>query len=201
MSYNVYLKTGNYEGTNLNKNTIPLRVNSISISSTKTIPAIPIPLSGIVTGESLTAALDLGMATKNISLEGFIVDQTLTRNMDGTDVSRDYTSHEIAQLLHSSVDSTGLAPNQAISELVILIPSKVDETNTQVTERNIPFTFRARGEFGKLDNLGVPAPNAFPTADTSQGLTGFVRSLSTTFSGEAFEIAFTMEFEVAVIAP
>lgn len=201
MSYYVYLKTGNYSGTDLNKDTIPLRVTNIGISSTKTIPAIPIPLSGIVTGESLTAALDLGMATKNISLSGFIVDQTLTRTMDGTSTTRNYTAHEIAQLLHSSVDSTGLAPNQAISELVILIPSKVNEDNTQVTERNIPFTFRARGLFDKLDNLGVPAPNAFPTSDTSTGLTGFVRSLNTTFTGDTVEVEFNMEFEVAIIAP
>ena len=201
--YYVYLKTGAYsEGDGSTTNTIPLRAVSVNISTQKNIPSFPIPLSGAITGESLTAALDLGMASKNISLSGFIVDQEINKTLNGTSTTLNYTAHEIAQMLHSSVDSTGLAPNQAISELVFLIPSKVDENSTQrASEVNIPFTFRSRGLFDKLDNQGVPAPNAFPTADTSQGLTGFVRSFGTTFTGDTVEIEFRMEFEVAVIAP
>ena len=201
MSYYVYLKTGNYSGTDLNKDTIPLRVTNIGISSTKTIPAIPIPLSGIVTGESLTAALDLGMATKNISLSGFIVDQTLTRTMDGTSTTRNYTAHEIAQLLHSSVDSTGLAPNQAISELVIRPLLRLMKTILKSLKETYHLHLEQEDYSDKLDNLGVPAPNAFPTSDTSTGLTGFVRSLNTTFTGDTVEVEFNMEFEVAIIAP
>ena len=78
--YYVYLKTGKHDtddGSSLN--TIPLRVNSVNISTTKTIPSFPVPLSGLASGESLTAALDLGMATKQISLNGYIVETIIKR--------------------------------------------------------------------------------------------------------------------------
>ena len=60
----VYLKFKNFKGTDISINTIPLRATSVSISVDKTIPAFPIPLSGLATGESVTAALDLGMSNK-----------------------------------------------------------------------------------------------------------------------------------------
>jgi len=201
--YYVYLKTGKHdEGDGATINTIPLRVNSVSISTSKTIPSFPIPLSGLATGESLTAALDLGMATKNISLSGFIVETSIQREDHlGNNFNVTMTPQEIAQLIHSSVDSTGLAVNQAIKELVILIPSKVNESYTEVTERLIPWTFRARGNPDTYDNEGVPASNNFPTSESSPGLEGFVRSFSTTLAGETVEIEFSLEFEVASLAP
>ena len=101
MSY-VYLKTGNYSGTDLTKNTIPLNVTSVGISVSKTIPAFPIPFSGVVTGESITAALDLGMATKTIDLQGFISETTISKSRKPTSddteeitTSLTYTAHEV----------------------------------------------------------------------------------------------------------
>jgi len=202
--YYVYLKTGAYsEGDGSTTNTIPLRAVSVNITTQKNIPSFPIPLSGAVTGESLTAALDLGMATKNISINGFIVDGTITRH--GT--AFEMTAQEIAQLIHSSVDSTALADHQAITELVILIPSKVDETYTQhATTVDIPWSFRARGDSGFLDNTDVPVALNFPTrvdaaAGNHAGLKGFVRSFGTPLEADTVEINFSMEFEVATIIP
>ena len=118
--YYVYLKTGKHDSDNgASINTIPLRVNSINVTTNKTIPSFPVPLSGITSGESLTAALDLGMATKQISLNGFIVETIIKRtDHTGTENTVTMTAHDIAQLIHSSVDSTSLAPNQSIKESV-----------------------------------------------------------------------------------
>lgn len=122
--YHVYLKLQSYAG-NIQQNTIPLRATGVSVSVSKTIPAFPVPLSGIATGESITAALDLGMATKNVSINGYIIDDTITKVFDGTATTRKFTAHEIAQMIASGVDSTGLAKNQAFSELIVLMPSFV----------------------------------------------------------------------------
>ena len=129
MSY-VYLKFGQYaeqETTDLTINTIPLNVTSVGVSVSKTIPSFPIPFSGVVTGESVTAALDLGMATKQIDLSGFISETTIRKTRTATSTSTEndetaltFTAHEIAQMIASSVDSTGLQNNQSINELVIL---------------------------------------------------------------------------------
>jgi hypothetical protein len=122
----VYLKIQNHKaGDGLTTNVIPLKVNSVGISVSKSIPAFPIPLSGVATGESITAALDLGMATKNVSLQGIIMDETITKIINKTSTLRKFTAHEIAQMIASGVDSTGFAKNQAVNELVVLIPSFV----------------------------------------------------------------------------
>jgi len=122
----VYLKIQNHKaGDGLTTNVIPLKVNSVGISVSKSIPAFPIPLSGVATGESITAALDLGMATKNVSLQGIIMDETITKIVNKTSTLRRFTAHEIAQMIASGVDSTGFAKNQAVNELVVLIPSFV----------------------------------------------------------------------------
>jgi len=68
----VFLKFGAYSTADLSINTIPLKVTSMSISTNKTIPSVEVPLSGALSGESITAALDLGMASKSVSLQGFI---------------------------------------------------------------------------------------------------------------------------------
>jgi len=122
----VYLKIQNHgAGDGLTTNVIPLKVNSVGISVSKSIPSFPIPLSGVATGESITAALDLGMATKNISIQGVIMDENITKVINGTYTLRRFTAHEIAQMIASGVDSTGFAKNQAVNELVVLIPSFV----------------------------------------------------------------------------
>ena len=196
--YYVYLKTGKHSGNDgATINTIPLRATSVSVSTSKTIPSMQVPLSGLVTGESETVALDIGMAGKSISISGFIVDGALTRH--GSTVNM--TSQEIAQLIHSSVDSTGVAQNQAIVELVFLIESKVDRGYNEVTKRNIPFTYHARGGNNLLDNLNVPFRTEFPDAETDDGLKGFIRQFSTTFTSHTVEVDFSLEFEVARILP
>ncbi len=196
--YYVYLKTGKHSGNDgATINTIPLRATSVSVSTSKTIPSMQVPLSGLVTGESETVALDIGMAGKSISISGFIVDGALTRH--GSTVNM--TSQEIAQLIHSSVDSTGIAQNQAIVELVFLIESKIDRDYNAVTKRNIPFTYHARGGNNSLDNLNVPFRTEFPNSETDDGLKGFIRQFSTTFASDTVEVDFSLEFEVARILP
>jgi hypothetical protein len=112
-----------------------------------------------------------------------------------------YTAHEIAQMIASGVDSTGLAQHQAFDELVFLIPSKVDENFTQVTERNIPWTFTSRGGANELDNFRVPIPSDFPTSSTSNGVKGFIRQFGCDFTSDTVEVSFNMTFEVAVVFP
>lgn len=127
----VYLKLQSNDDNSLTVNTIPLKANSVSISVSKTIPSFAIPLSGVATGESITAALDLGMAQKTISVQGVILDETIIKKVDSENISkneptsRKFTAHEIAQMIASGVDSTGFAKSQAINELVVIIPSLV----------------------------------------------------------------------------
>jgi len=207
----VYLKTQAYTGTNLSINTIPLDVSSVGISVTKTIPSFPVPLSGVAAGESITAALDLGMATKNISLTGTITDTVITKTISGVNTTLTFTAHEVAQMIAAGVDSTGFAKNQAFSELVILMPSFVDsnyaaragiDTTDRGTGTLIPLTFGSRGGANSKDNKGVIAPfSVFPDTSTDLGLTGFVRSFSSNFEAESFDLSFTLEFEVASVVP
>ena len=76
----VYLKLQQHKGTSTSVDIIPLKVQSISISVDKAIPNLPVPLSGLATGESATVALDLGMSNKRISLTGIILETTLERS-------------------------------------------------------------------------------------------------------------------------
>tara|TARA_R110002012_G_scaffold38510_3_gene107075 strand:+ start:2452 stop:3084 length:633 start_codon:yes stop_codon:yes gene_type:complete len=210
MSY-VYLKTQAFNGSNLSINTIPLKVTSVAISVTKTIPAFPVPLSGVAAGESITAALDLGMASKSISLSGFINDTEITKTIGGANTTLTFTAHEVAQMIAAGVDSTGFAKNQAFSELVVLMPSFVSSsysaraginTNDRSTGTLIPLTFGSRGGSNSKDNKGVPSPfSVFPDSSTDTGLTGFVRSFSTNFEAESHDLSFSLEFEVASVVP
>lgn len=204
MSY-VYLKLQKHSGSSATIDTIPLKVNTVSVSVDKTIPAIPVPFSGLVTGESVTVALDLGMSNKRISLSGFIVDGELRRSHTKTgDIpdTLEFTAQEIAQMIASGVDSTGIASYQAISELVVLIDSKVDENYAdRGTTVQIPLTFRARGSALEKDNTNVFGSLDFPTSSTSKGLSGFVQNFSYEMSAESVDISFSMEFAVANVLP
>ena len=208
MTY-VYLKTQSYTGTNLSQNTIPLNVVSAGISVSKTIPAFPIPLSGVATGESITTAFDLGMATKSVNLSGFIQDAEITKTFGGGDnptttETHTFTAQEIAQMIASGVDSTGFAKKQAFSELVIFIPSNVDaDYNTRGTLGTlIPLTFGSRGNTNEKDNEGVPLPlTTFPDSSTDVGLTGFIRSFSFNLEAESTDVSFSLDFEVATVIP
>lgn len=203
--YYVYLKLRKHGGTDIQVDTIPLRATSVGISIQKSIPTFNIPFSGLVRGESETVALDFGTATKTISIQGVILDTDLkrshTKDSDDNPVNLSFTKHEIAQLLASYVDSTAAAGYQSLDELIILIPSKVDENYNPVAERDIPFTFSARGEANQLDNDLVPFPTTFPKNSDSQGLKGFITSFSPSFEADTFEISFGLDFQIARTIP
>lgn len=113
------------DGTHSNR--IPLFVESISINTNKTVPAIGVPLSGMVRGESLKLAFDIGMSEKTINLTGFLLDQTITKqsSSDNAKTVR-LTSFEMAQLIHSYVDGSAMQDDQSMNKLIILIPSRAD---------------------------------------------------------------------------
>ena len=178
-------------------NTIPLKVESVDFTTDKTIPSFPIPI-GAITGESTTIALDLGMSNKSVSLKGVITNQTIIKKFSGLPNKEvTFTAHEIAQMIASGVDSTGLAQHQAFNELVILMPSTVDKDYVQVAQRLIPFTWRSRGDSNRLDNSRVPMPFDFPDATTA----GFIRSFGFSFNSEEVFVSFSMDFQVATIIP
>jgi hypothetical protein len=199
---------GSQGGNELTDNIIPLKATSVSISTSKTIPSLDIPFSGLLTGESVTAALDLGMSSKSISVSGFLLEDTITKKFDGESdaITRKFTAIELAQLIHSSVDSTGLQSYQAINELIFLYDSKVDENYVQRdSPQLIPFNYAARGQGGftdgTFDNQGVAYPANFPTSSTSDGMKGFIRSFNTTIDSTTIDIAFDLQFEVAQVFP
>jgi hypothetical protein len=202
----VFLKfnAGNTENNKLIENIIPLKATSITIATSKTIPSVDVPASGFFRGESLTVALDLGMASKNITVNGFILEDTIVKNFT-SDVSNQksntFTAIEIAQLIHSAVDSTGWAEHQAISELIILYDSKVGNDYIQRSATTIPFTYSARGGPNELDNTRVYKPSTFPENQYSQGLIGFIRSFNTTIDSTTIDISFDLQFEVAEVFP
>ena len=207
----VYLKLQKFSGSDLTIDTIPLKITSAAFSVDKNIPNFTIPFGGIGLGQSRTIALDTGKAERRLSLTGFIVDDTLKRSHtrvdpnDSTSAVKtlEFTAQEIAQLIASGVDATGINEYQAFQEIVILIDSKVDKAYLQRTSvTQIPFTFKARGDAGELDNQGAfLAKDNFPTSVTSTGLKGFVSSFSFTLAAETVEIEFTMEFTIADVLP
>ena len=232
------------------QNRIALKADNITISTSKVVPSMPIPFSGIVTGESTNVGVDLGMCTKTISLSGVITEQTITKayplnsidtvtaslateldrsstpekttsaNNNFDVVTVDMTAHEVAQLIHSYVDSSMAQRQQNLNELIILIPSFVskywlyhddtiatDATRDVDSATMIPFSFSVR-DFGKdgakLDNFGVAEgstvfPDAFSSNGDAAGLTGFIRSFSTPFVGGQPFVEFNLDFEVAFI--
>lgn len=202
--HNVFLKLQAFdEADGLYINTIPLKAESVDFNTDKTIPAFPIPLAGAITGESTTVALDLGMSNKTVSVKGIITEQTITKKHGTGNPEKvvTFTAHEIAQMIASGVDSTGLAEHQAFNEIVILMPSTVDKDYNQVTERQIPFTWKSRGGALKQDNARVPLPFTFPNSETDDGLKGFIRSFGFSFNSENRYIDFNLEFQVAIILP
>lgn len=207
----VYLKTQRFSGSDASLNTIPLNVISVAVQISKTIPSMPIPLSALFTGESETVALDLGMTTKAITLQGFITDTSISRTIDGETNTKTFTAHEVAQIIASGVDAMAIAENQAFSELVILMPSFIDSdyeyrSGVDINNRNsgtlVPLTFHSRGAAGEKENEGVSiVRNEFPDLSTDTGLVGFIRSFNYSIESESFDISFGLEFEVARTFP
>ena len=213
----VYLKLRKFSGSDLTVDTIPLKVTSAAFSVDKNIPNFTIPFAGIGFGQARTVALDTGKAERRLQLTGYIVDSVLKRshtrvdpnNEDSAIKSLNFTAQEIAQLIASGVDATGINEYQSFQEITILMDSKVDKNYNQRTDTvQIPFTFKARGDGGgstaqeKLDNEGAfLANNTFPSSVTSTGLKGFVSSFGFTLAAETVEIEFNMEFTIADVLP
>ena len=126
------------------------------------------------------------------------------------------TANEIAQLIHSSVDSSFLQQHQNFSSLTILIPSRVNKNyqyhancapgepqdDPDLLEK-IPFTYKMRGHEQDVFDASPLQIGSFPdpigTGHTKEGITGFVRSFSTTLiPGQPF-IEFSLEFEQAFV--
>ena len=135
-------------------------------------------------------------------------------------VSVEMTAHEVAQMIHSYVDSSIAQRQQNLNELIILYPSFVskywlyhNDTIAADATRNvdsgvmIPFNFgsRHKGKNHKLDNQGTTmSPTAFPdefssATDSAEGLKGFIISFSTPWVGGQPFVEFNLEFEVATV--
>ena len=188
-------------------NRIALNALSVTISTNKTIPNVPVPLAGAITGESTNLAFDMGIAAKTISISGILLEQQLkkTKTEVSDVVTVTFTPFELAQLIHSYVDSSSFQDDQNINKLIILIPSKVDNNFTARNEVNIPFTFKNRvydNSFTAFTDNPVEAFEADNNIDDNsfEGITGFVRSFSTTFTGEQPNtVEFQLEFEEATV--
>ena len=187
-------------------NRIALNALSVSISTQKTIPNVPVPFAGAVSGESVSLAFDMGLANKTISVSGILLEQSISKNnATGDDVTVTFTPFELAQLIHAYVDSSSFQDDQNINKLIILIPSKVDNNFVARNQVNIPFTFKNRvydNSFTAFTDNPVEAFEADNSIDDAsfEGITGFVRSFSTTFAGEQpNSVEFQLEFEEATV--
>lgn len=201
---------GDITETSFQTNRIGLFVNDVNISTNKTIPAIQIPFSGTITGESKTIAVDLGMAQKTISLTGTILEQTITKQNtenSSSSISKTLTALEISQLIHSYVDSSFIQEDQNLKKLVIFIPSRVD-TNFEYHDnvdsttdiRNlplVPFSWANRAYDRKQTILASDFPKILSDSSMElSGVSGFIRSFQTTITGANFPaVEFTLEFE------
>ena len=209
------LQRRNDEGLNQagHANRIPLMVDSITINTSKTVMNMGVPFSGAVTGESLNLAFDTGMAQKTVNLSGTLLGQRIVKKRAG-EAAKDIkmTSFELAQLIHSYVDSSTFQDDQSLNKLIILIPSRVDhsfsyrsagdETADLLDLPKIPFTFKNRGYDNRFtsqeSNSEFFAP--FVEQEDSIGLMGFIRSFNTTITGAEFPaVQFTLDFEEAFV--
>ena len=201
------------DGYNMGQqNRIPLFVESLNMSTTKTVMNVGIPFSGAVTGESQRLAFDMGMATKTVNLSGVLLEQTIVKKNSSTEKSRILTAYEMAQLIHSYADSSTFQDDQNLNKLIILMPSRVDEDfeyHTASDETNdiedlplIPFSWKNReydNSFtaftGKNKKWFTPYDN---TADVTVGMEGFIRSFTTDLMGtDMNSVGFTLDFEEA----
>jgi len=186
-------------------NRIMLRCNTVNIGTNKRANSTSIPFSGIIRGESTNVVLDLGMVSKTVSLGGIIHDQVISRRhgTEGSVVNKAMTSYEIAQLLHSSIDSSFAQRDQNLSSLYILIPSRVadnydyhlgvDETTPHEQLPLIPFTWASRS----ADQTNTIGASDFPDPTTPltqiKGISGFIDTFTTDFQPAGI-IGFNLSF-------
>jgi len=191
-------------------NRIALKVETLDISTNRTVPSFPLPFSGAITGESTTLAIDMGMATKSISLSGIITEQTIIKRDDNDVVySRFMTAYEVAQLIHASVDSSFLQTQQNIGELIIFMPSRVahnynyhaDVTSDTPVESCplVPWTWASRSVDQELTVGANDFPDPISNTTEVDGVQGFIQSFGTNIVGGQPFISFTMSFEIALI--
>ena len=222
--FNVFLELQrrNDQGTDIQTNRIPLLVTEVGISTNKTVPNMGIPFSGAVRGESTNLAFDVGLAQKTVSLTGILLDQEITKKSDGTAKTVTLTSFEMAQLIHSYVDSSAFQDDQSMNKLLIFYPSRVDNTFSYRKDGSsvdynptnypdddqlprIPFNWKNRAYDNAqtiLSGNTLEEPSTvFDVLEKSKnqiGLTGFIRSFTSTIAGEQYpSINFTLEFEEA----
>lgn len=200
----------------LQQNRIGLLATNISISTNKQSLAFPVPFSGVISGESTTLALDMGLATKTVTIQGLLKDQTIyKRSKTGEEKEVKLTAYEMAQLLHSYVDSSFLHEDQNISKLIILIPSRADtnfdyhagvNANTDLRDcKLIPFHWGNRTfDMPSLDGTKIDwGATDFPSSLTViseeiPGITGFINDFSTDIAGEQIpSINFSLSFTSA----
>jgi hypothetical protein len=208
-NYKVYLELQrrNDVGTEAKVNRIALNALTVSITTSKTIPNVPVPLAGAVTGESVSLAFDMGLASKTISISGILLEQEIkkTKTTEDDVVTATFTPFELAQLIHAYVDSSSFQDDQNINKLIILIPSKVDNNFVGRNAVDIPFTFKNRVYDNSFTAFTDNPVEAFEGDNsigdrTFEGITGFVRSFSTTFNGEQpNSVEFQLEFEEAKV--
>lgn len=203
----------------ISTNRISLLCESISVSTTKSAFPIDIPFSGVIAGESSTIVMDLGAARKQITISGIIYEQSVTKfkgGQDETPKTVKLTSYEVAQLIHSYVDSSFVHEDQNISKLIMLIPSRADNNfdyrNTTNETANsdinantpledlplIPFHFANRTYDVKAFSYGQ-TKGTFDylqnTNDEIEGVRGFISDFSTDIAGaETPNIKFSMTF-------
>ena len=107
-NYKVFLELQrrNDVGTGVKVNRIALNALSVAISTSKTVPNIPVPMAGAVTGESVNLAFDMGLASKTISVSGILLEQEIKKQKSEAvdEVTATFTPFELAQLIHAYVD-------------------------------------------------------------------------------------------------
>lgn len=201
------------ESTNFEVNRIGLLAETVTISTNKQSVALPIPFSGVIRGEATTINMDMGMASKTIQIDGIIIDQTVIKdNSSGQKDKVKLTGAEIAQLIHSYVDSSALHEDQNISKLIILYPSRADGDFVRRTgvadeddDRDLPLISFNWGN----RQYDVPGWTLLETkfativddAKEISGVPGFIDSFSTTHSGAEYPaITFNMTFTQASTA-
>lgn len=209
LDHTVFLQfsEGNNTDDGAQSNRIMLKAESINIDTSRNVPQIPIPFSGTITGESTALSIDMGIASKRISVQGVITDQYVKKNIGGTAVNVFLTAHEIAQLMHSAVDSSAFQKNQNFSRLFILYPSRVGDDyayRTGVTSTTpqdecplVPFDYKSRALDASPAQIGTFAG---PTdgEDDYRGITGVVETFGTSITpGQpfiSFNLSFTQSF-------
>ena len=198
------------------QNRIPLHATEVNVTTSKGVQNLPIPFSGAIRGEAMNLAFDIGVAQKNLSITGFLLNQTIKKkNSDDATIDVNLTAFEMAQLIHSYVDASAFQDDQNLNRLIVLIPSRVDHnfvyhnsdsanaTKDEAALPLIPLTWKNRGYDNSFTTQGDNAEyfKAYTgNEDHTVGISGFIRSFNSQFNGaEGNIVPFTLEFEEALV--